>query len=131
MFQRFVAGAAVASIAIAVGALFLVLTPGLTFERIYPLTIIWCFVPLVWGLWALLAPARFVPQRLALWGAILGLIAGILAAFVLNLPSRFLGVPLPPAARGAAVLVIVVFYYLLWTLVRTAYRSLTALTSGR
>jgi hypothetical protein len=131
MFQRFAAGNAIASMAIALGALVVVLTPGLTFERIYPLTIIWCFAPLAWGAWALLAPAAWVPQRLPLWGAILGLMAGSLAAFVLNLPSRVLGETVPGTGRGVAVAVMAVFYYFLWMLVRIAYRSLASTTSGR
>ena len=46
MFQRFAAGCTIASVAIALGALVVVLTPALTLQRIDPLTIIWCFVPL-------------------------------------------------------------------------------------
>jgi hypothetical protein len=131
MLSRFAAGSAIASIAIALGALVIVLTPGLTFERIYPLTIIWCLAPLAWGVWALLAPAAWVPQRLPLWGAILGLIAGLLAAYVLNMPARVLGETISVAGRGVAVVVLTVFYYALWMLVRLAYRSLTSTTPGR
>ena len=72
----------------------------------------------------MLAPSGWVPQRLPIWGGILGLIAGVLAAFVLNLPSRVLGVTVPVILRGVAVVVIVAFYYFLWMLVRIAYRSL-------
>jgi hypothetical protein len=54
----------------------------------------------------------------------LGLIAGALAAFVLNLPSRILGQTVPAALRGVGVGVIVVFYYVLWMLVRAVYRRL-------
>jgi hypothetical protein len=131
MLQRFVAGSAIASIGIALGALVLVLTSDLTFQRIYPLTIFWCFAPLAWGLWALLAPATWVPRRLPLWGAILGLIAGSLAMFVLNLPSRVFGETVPIAWRGAAVVIIAVFYYLLWMLVRVAWCSLASATPDR
>lgn len=131
MFARFAAGSTIASIAIALGALVAVLTPGLTFERIYPLTIIWCMAPVVWGVWALLAPAAWVPQRLPLWGAVLGLIAGLLAAYVLDLPSRVLGETLSVFRRTVAVLVLTVFYYILWTLVRVACRSLTSAAPGR
>ena len=129
MFRRFVSGSAIASIGIAFGALVILLTPALTVQRIYPLTVVWCFVPAVWGLWAMFAPVGWVPQRLPLWGAILGLIAGLLAAFILNLPSRILGVTVPVTLRGVAVVVIVVFYYFLWMLVRVAYRSLGTPTS--
>jgi hypothetical protein len=67
---------------------------------------------------------------LPLWGAILGLIAGVLAAFVLNLPFRVLGETVPVTLRGVGVVVIMVFYYLLWMLVRFAYRSLGTPTSA-
>jgi malate dehydrogenase (oxaloacetate-decarboxylating)(NADP+) len=76
MLQRFVAASATASIAF--GALALILMPALPMARTYPLTVVWCFVPLAWGIWALIAPAAWVPKRLPLWGAILGLIAGSL-----------------------------------------------------
>jgi hypothetical protein len=100
MLQRFVAGSAMASIAIAFGALALILMPTLPLPRTYPLTIVWCFVPLAWGVWAVMAPARWVPARLPLWGAILGLVAGSLAAFTLNLPSRILGQTVSIPVRG-------------------------------
>lgn len=131
MFPRFAAGCAIAAMAIALGPLVMVLTPGLTFERIYPLTIIWCLAPLAWGVWALLAPATWVPQRLPLWGAILGLIAGLLAACVLNMPSRVLGKTLSVAGRAVVVAVLTVFYYVLWMLVRVACRALTSAIPGR
>jgi hypothetical protein len=126
LLQRFAAGAAVASAAIALAAFAVLLTPRLTFQKIYPLTIVWCFVPLAWGLWALLTPSAWMPKRLPLWGTILGVIGGSLAAFVLNLPSRILGEELSLKVRGFAVLVIALFYYALWTLVRAAYRRLAA-----
>jgi hypothetical protein len=129
MFQRFAAASAIASIAIALGALSLILTASLTFQRIYPLTIIWCLAPSVWGIWALIAPTAWVPQRLPLWGAILGLIAGLLAAFVLNMPSRVLGQAVSFTVRGVGAGIMAVFYYLLWILVRVAYRSLASTTA--
>jgi drug/metabolite transporter (DMT)-like permease len=84
----------------------------------------WCFAPLVWGLWAMFTPPSWLPQRLPIWGAILGLIAGLLAFFGLNLPLRVFGLTVSVIVRGAGVLVIVVIYYLLWMLVRVAYRVL-------
>lgn len=126
MFRRFVSGSAIASIVIAIGTLVIVLTPGLAVGRLHPLTTVWCFVPLAWGVWAMLAPSTWVPHRLPLWGAILGLIAGLLVGFVLNLPWRVLGVAVPTLARGVAVVALALFYYLLWMLVRVAYRSLGA-----
>jgi hypothetical protein len=130
MFQRFAAGTAIASIAIAIAAIILSLTPGLKFERLYPLTILWCCAPLAWGVWALLTPSAWMPKRLPLWGAFLGLFAGSMAAFVLNLPSRFLGEPVSMPVRAIAVLVITLFYYLMWMLVRGAYRWLAGTTSA-
>lgn len=124
MFPRFAASTAIASIAIALAALIVFLTPRMTFERIYPVTILWCLAPCAWGIWALLTPSSWMPKRLPLWGAILGLIAGTMAAFVLNLPSRFLGEAASPKLRGVVVLVGALFYYLLWMLVRVAYQSL-------
>jgi hypothetical protein len=50
MFQRFAAGTAIASVAIAIAAIILSLAPGLKLERIYPIAILWCCVPLAWGL---------------------------------------------------------------------------------
>jgi hypothetical protein len=130
MFRRFVSGSAIASIAIALAVLILLLIPGVALQRVYPLPIVWCCAPAVWGLWAMFAPGRWVPQRFPLWGAILGLIAGLLATFVLNLPARILGETVPVILRGVAVAVIVVLYYFLWMLVRVAYRSLGAPAAG-
>jgi len=124
MFQRFAASTAVASIVIAAAVLIVCFVPGLAFERIYPLPIVWCVAPFAWGIWALLLPSAWMPRPLPLWGSILGLMAGSLAIFVLNLPSRLFGAVVSPRLRGAAVLVMVLFYYLLWMLVRASYRSL-------
>ena len=126
MLQRFAAGSTIASVVIALAALVVLLTPTLSLQRVFPLTFVWCFVPLVWGLWALIVPKAWAPERLPLWGAILGLIAGLLAVFVLDLPSRIAGQPMPSLLRGVGVLIAGVLYYLLWMLVRVAYRSLAA-----
>ncbi len=131
MFRRFVSGSAVASIVIAFGAfVFVLLMPPAMQERAHILTVGWCFVPAAWGIWAMLAPAGWVPQRLPLWGGILGVIAGLLAAFVLNIPSRISGQTLPVTLRGVAVVAFVVLYYLVWMLVRLAYQSLSPPTSA-
>jgi hypothetical protein len=130
MIHRFAASTAVASFVIALAALIVSLTPGLTLEKIYPVTILWCFVPGAWGIWALLIPPSWMPNRLPLWGAILGLIAGTLATFVLNIPFRFLGAAVSLSMRGLGVLVAALFYYLLWMLVRMAYRSLVSTAPG-
>lgn len=129
MLRRFVAASAIASMAIGLAALIILFAQGLAAQRFYPLTIMWCFAPLVWGLWAMIAPSGWVPQRLPIWGTILGLMAGLLAFFVLNLPFRVLGVTAPVILRGVGVVMVVAFYYLLWMLVRLAYRSLSTATS--
>lgn len=131
IFQRFAASTAIASSAIAIAVLIVCIVPGLNFSRIYPLLMFWCVAPAVWGIWALLTPAAWMPKRLPLWGAILGLIAGSLAAFVLNLPYRLFGVAVQPGLRGVAVLIMATFYYLLWMLVRAAYQSLSTSSSRR
>ena len=126
LFQRFAAATAVASIAVAFAAFIVLLTPRPIFERTHLLTILWCFAPCAWGIWALLTPTSWMPKRLPIWGAILGLIAGSAAFLVLNLPFRFFGQQVPLTLRGAAILVLGLFYCLLWMLVRAAYGLLTA-----
>ncbi len=124
MLQRFVAGTAIAAVGIACGALAILFVPTVPVQRSYLLPLFWCFAPLAWGIWAILAPRSWVPRRLPIWGAILGLIAGTLAAFVLDMPSRILGQTVPTALRGVGVAAVVAFYYLLWMLVRAVYRAL-------
>ena len=126
MLQRFAAATAIASMAIALPALVVLLAPPFVFQRVYPLPLVWCWLPLLWGLWALIVPKAWLPQRLPLWGAILGLIAGLLAAFVFDIPSRIVGRQAPGLPRGVGVLLAAVLYYFLWMLVRLAYRSLAA-----
>lgn len=120
MFQRFAAACVVASIVIAAGAVVSLLL-RLPVEGTWMLTTAWCFVPVGWGLWAMLAPSRWVPSRLSAWGAILGVVAGIMAGPLLDLPLRVGGL------SGANWIVLVVgpiLYSLLWLLVGVAYRSL-------
>jgi len=124
MLKRFVAATAIAAVGIACGTLAILLLPTVPVQRSYPLPLFWCFAPLAWGIWAMLAPSSWVPRKLPIWGAILGLIAGTLAAFVLNLPARILGQTVPAALRGVGVAAIVAFYYGLWMLVRAVYRAL-------
>lgn len=130
MFQRFAAGTTVASIVIAIAAVIMSVISGLELERIYPVTIFWCCVPLIWGVWAVLTPGPWMPKRLPLWGAFLGLFAGLMAVLVLNLPSRFLGEPVPMLVRVIAVLAGTWLYYLMWMLVRGAWRWLAGKTSA-
>lgn len=121
MFSRFAAGCMVASVVVAGGALISLLL-GFPVEAARTLTTAWCFVPVAWGLWAMFAPFNWVPNRLPAWGAILGVVAGIVAGPLLDLPSRLGG--LPRGARWLAVIAGPLFYYALWMLVRVAYRSL-------
>src|SRR5512146_2856307 len=124
MVKRFVAASAVASIGIAVAAAVLLLVEPAV-DR-YAVTAVWCFVPLAWGIWAMLAPAAWVPQRLPLWGALLGLIAAVMAVFVLRLPQTILNRELPPGLRWVALALAVLVYYGLWFLVAALYRSIAA-----
>ncbi len=124
MIQRFASASAVASVVIAVAAGILRVPPLPDLETRYLATSFWCVVPLAWGLWAMLTPKSWLPQRLPLWGAILGLIAGSLGVLVLNLPARISGVAMPAWMQALTVLFFVGIYYLLWLLVRRAYRAL-------
>lgn len=126
MLRRFAAASVVATIALAVAASVVMLVPGMKLERFAPLLALWCCAPCAWGIWAILAPASWIPRCFPFWGAILGIIAGCLAAFVINLPLRVFGEPISVAFRACGVLVLVGFYALLWTLVGTAYRKLAA-----
>ena len=120
MFQRFAAACVVASIGIAAGAVVTLLL-RLPVEGAWLLTTAWCFVPASWGLWAMLAPSRWVRNRLSAWGAILGVAAGIMAGPVLDLPRRIFGLS---GARWIVLVVGPILYFLLWLLVGVASRSL-------
>ena len=123
MLHRFTAASAVASVVIAAGAIISLLPPRWAAADARVLTTAWCFVPLAWGLWAMLAPARWVPSRLPIWGAILGVVAGIIAGPVLDLPLRLGGLS---GIRWMPVVVGPIFYYFLWLPVRMAYDAATA-----
>ena len=120
MFCRFVAACFVASVVIAAGAVMSLL---LQFPRegAWILTTAWCFVPVAWGLWAMLAPSSWVPGRLPIWGAILGVAAGIAAGPILNIPMRVGGLS---GARWIPLVAGPILYYFIWLLVGVAYRSL-------
>jgi hypothetical protein len=120
MFCRFVAACTVASVVIAGGAVMSLLL-RFPVEGAWMLSTAWCFVPVAWGLWAMLAPSGWVPGRLPAWGAILGLAAGIVAGPLLNIPVRIGG---PSSARWIALVAAPILYYLMWLLVGFAYRSL-------
>ena len=132
MLARFAAGSVVASVVVGVAALAVLLialvAPEVTLEQFAPVLALWCVVQLVWGLWAMLTPRAWFPDRLPIWGAILGVVAGSLAMFVLNLPSRIREEPVSGVLRGIGAAVLVVVYYLLWILVRRVYRALASAT---
>src|SRR5512134_2029282 len=121
MLRRFASASLVASVVIAAGALVSLLPPRWAAADARVLTTAWCFVPLAWGLWAMLAPAHWVPRRLPLWGAILGVAAGIVAGPVLDLPLRLGGLR---DLRWSTLVIGPFLYYVVWLLVPVAYRSL-------
>jgi hypothetical protein len=122
MLLRFAAAASVASVVVAVGALVSLLPPRWPPSDALVLTTAWCFVPVAWGLWAVLTPARWLPRRWPLWGAILGVIAGAVAGPVLDLPQRLAGLR---DVRWVALIVGPILYYVVWQLVPVVYRSLS------
>ena len=128
MLQQFAAACIVASVVVAVGAVVSLLPPRWPADDARVLTTAWCFVPVAWGLWAMLAPARWVPRRLPLWGAMLGVLAGIVAGPVLDLPLRLVGLP---GMRWITVLVGPILYYIVWLLVPVVYDSLGLGIEGR
>lgn len=130
MLQRFASAALVAVIAIAVAVFILLIVPTITLSQAAPILMFWCFAPCVWGLWAMAAPRSWVPDRLPIWGAVLGIIAVALAALVLNLPKLVLGKEFGLVARSIAVVVGACFYYVLWTLVAVAYRRLAPIPAS-
>ena len=125
MFRRFASASAIPACVIPVALLAIILTRTLTVPKAFPLTTLWCFAPLVWGFWAAIAPSSWVPQRLPIWGAILGLFAGLFAAFVVNMPHALFEADLTVTWRVVIVAGMVVFYYVLWIVVRAAYKSLS------
>jgi hypothetical protein len=125
MLRRFVSAATVASVALMIAAVVVSLLPGISRERIAVLLWIWLCVPAVWGTWALIAPRSWVPARLPSWGAILGVFAGVMAAFLIDIPFRVLGMTLSFRQRFAAILPLVVVYYVLWMVVRAVLVKVT------
>jgi len=129
MLRRFAAGSLVACIAIAVATLAVLAVFQQSTQRVSLILAAWCIVPCVWGLWAMLTPLSWVPQRLPIWGAGLGAVAGVMALFVLNLPWRVFEASLPVAARAVGVIVAAAFYYAMWMIVETVYMRLTPRSS--
>lgn len=124
MFLRFASATAVVSAALGVATTIALVVPAVPRDRLAPILFLWCLMPVVWGLWAMLCPRAWVPERLPLWGAILGLLPGSVAFFVLNLPERVVGVALPVGYRAFGLVLIALAYYFLWMLVRLSYRAL-------
>jgi hypothetical protein len=125
MIQRFASASAIASVLIALAAGTVRLNPVLNPESRYLITTVWCMVPLTWGVWAVLIPKSWFPKHLPLWGAILGLIGGLIGLFVLDLPSQVLGRVVPVGWKVVIVLLFIGIYYLLWFLVRRVHQTLT------
>ena len=121
MLQRFAAASSVGSVVIAIGALVSLLPPRWPAADALVLTTAWCFVPPAWGLWAMLAPAHWVPGRLPLWGAILGVVAGTIAGPVLDLPLRLAGLK---NMRWITLMLGPILYYVVWLVVPVVYRAL-------
>jgi len=124
MLIRFASGSLVACVPIAIASLVTLVVFGPNPQQVALVLAIWCFVPCAWGLWAMLSPSGWVPRRLPVWGFILGILAGLMAIVVLNLPSRMLGISMSNAAKVLVVLLAGVFYYVLWMVVSVVYRQL-------
>jgi hypothetical protein len=125
MLHRFVSASVVASVAIAFAAVALWIAKHVwTLQNVHQLAMLWCWVPLIWGVWALLTPRTWMPKRLPWWGAILGLLASANVLFVLNLPYRILGQYMAWPYRLVGVAIAFVGYYLLWLVVRIVYLDL-------
>ena len=124
MLSRFVSAAAVASVLVALAVAVIGLSPVLSFAKVYPMPIAWCVLPLVWGIWAAILPQRWARPGLPLWGGTLGLMAGVLALVVLNLPSVVFQIAVPLTFRLLGVLVLTLLYYFFWVLVELVHETL-------
>ncbi len=129
MLERFASACLVASIAVAVAAIVVLIYPGLTLAQASAVLIVWCIAPMIWGVWAMITPQSWMPNRMPLWGAILGAFAAIMGAFVLNLPSRVLGWPIPVALRAFGAVVMVAFYFAMWSIVATVHKKLLSVSN--
>lgn len=123
MLRRFASAGVIPALVIPIILLVIFLTRTLTVPKAFPLTTLWCFASLIWGVWAILAPKSWVPQRLPIWGAILGLLIGMFALFVLNMPHVLFDMDLGTASRAGLVAGMIVLYFFLWILVRAVYRK--------
>ncbi|HUK46979.1 MAG TPA: hypothetical protein VLW06_05280 [Terriglobales bacterium] len=126
MFKRFVAASAIAAILVPVAVIVLTMVAGPQFPRAWPLLTLWCFVPFAWGFWAMLTPREWFPERVPLWGAILGLVLSSFGAFVLDIPARIFETPISVAGSAVLVAAITALYYFVWMIIRSAYAKLVA-----
>ena len=124
MLRKFAAGVIVPSCLIAIGGVVLIAMRLIANQRYYQIAALWCLVPFLWGVWAMLTPTTWFPRRLPAWGAILGVIAGVLGAFVIDVPLRVMGLSLSVGLKSAAVVLAAIIYYLLWMIVGPVYRAL-------
>lgn len=125
MLQRFAAAATVACVAVVLADAFLFVSGVVSnVQSAYRIVSLWCALPFLWGVWSLLAPRTWVPDRLPVWGAIFGVLLAAVALFVVNVPGRFFGLDLPMAARAVGVALGAGVYFALWMIVRAAYRAL-------
>ena len=125
MLQRFVSAVVVPGVLIALGAVVLyAVAHTYTLENPYRVALLWCVVPMVWGVWALLAPKSWWPGKLPAWGGLLGLVASSSALFVLKVPDRVANVTYSTAAKLVGVVIMTLFYALLWMVVGEIYRRL-------
>ena len=125
MLHRFVSASVVASVAIAIGAVALLIAKHIwTLHNVHQLAMLWCCVPLLWGVWAMLTPRAWMPKRLPWWGAILGVLVVIGGGFILNMPLRITGVQVSVAVRVLGGVLAVVLYYVFWLVVRIVYVDL-------
>jgi len=125
MLHRFVSASVVASVAIAFGAAALLIAKHIfVLQNVHQLAMLWCCLPLIWGVWAILTPHTWMPKRLPWWGAILGVLAVIAGGFILNMPLRLTGVYVPIPYRVLGGVLAIVFYYVFWLVVRIVYLDL-------
>lgn len=126
MLQRFLSAAAVPGvlIAFAAGGLFVLTHMYHELNNPYLAAVGWCSLPLVWGVWAMLTPKAWWPERLARWGAILGVVLGYTVMFILRVPDR-INLKLPMAGKLIAMMIIVLLYAVLWMIVGEIFQRLT------
>lgn len=122
MLRRFAAASATAAVLVTVAVLILFAVARVPLERASLVLLLWCLAPAVWGVWAIVAPTRWI--ALPLWGALLGLMLATTALVILNLPQRIFDLPLSPFLRLLGVLLLAAFYYVAWSIVSVVHAAL-------